>query len=135
MSFTDTRIEVDATKIGGPDANDIGAICRYKDEENFYFFVFGSDGYYSINKLVAGEESMVGSEELGFNDTAIQSGSSTNHLRVDCIGSTLAMYVNGTQLISATDTDLTEGNVGLIAGTWETAGADLNFDNFVVTKP
>ncbi len=28
QKFTDTRIEVDATKNGGPDDNDFGVICR-----------------------------------------------------------------------------------------------------------
>lgn len=31
----DVRIEVDAAKIGGPDDNDFGVICRYQDIDNF----------------------------------------------------------------------------------------------------
>jgi hypothetical protein len=36
---------------------------------------------------------------------------------------------------SVPDTSFTSGDVGLIAGTYEEAGTDVLFDNFVVTKP
>jgi len=135
MKFADTRIEVDASKVAGPDANDIGIICRYVDTENFYFLTISSDGYFSVSKIVAGEENLVGMEELQFDDTNIHTGNTSNHLRADCVGSKLSLYANGTLLVEVEDTDLAEGNVGLIAGTWDTSGTDILFDNFQVIKP
>ena len=52
-SFIDTRIEVDATKNGGPDDNDFGIICRYTAAESFYYAIISSDGYYSIMKMTS----------------------------------------------------------------------------------
>jgi hypothetical protein len=59
----------------------------------------------------------------------------TNHIRADCIQDKLSLYVNGVHLIDVIDGDLLEGNVGLIAGTWDTPGTDILFDNFLVIQP
>jgi hypothetical protein len=135
LQFTDMVIDVDAQKTAGPDENDFGVICRYKDEQNFYFFTIGSDGLYSISKILNGEESLIGMEKMQFNDTAIKLGGSPNHLTAECVGSNLTLSVNGTVLADVKDTDLTTGDVGLIAGTYDTSGVDVIFDNFVVTRP
>ena len=134
-SFTDTIIEVDGKKIAGPDENDYGVICRYTDDANFYFFTVGSDGYYAISKFVNGEESLVGMEEMQFNDSIIKGGDATNRIKVTCAGSGLTLEVNGTILADVVDSDLATGDVGLIAGSYDTAGVDILFDNIVVTKP
>ena len=39
LSFKDTVTTVDATKVGGPDDNDFGLLCRYQDIDNYYFFI------------------------------------------------------------------------------------------------
>jgi hypothetical protein len=133
-SFTDTHIEVDATKNGGPDDNDFGIICRYTDINSFYYGIVSSDGYYSIMKMTSDGGKPLGSESMLESDSVTQ-GAATNHIRFDCVGSTLTLYVNGTQIAQQTDADYTTGNVGLIAGTFNTAGADILFDNFFVYKP
>ena len=42
-NFADVRLEVDAGKLGGPDENRIGLICRYTGSD-YYFFIVSSDG-------------------------------------------------------------------------------------------
>jgi hypothetical protein len=132
--FTDVHIEVDATKTGGPDDNDFGIICRYTSVDQFYYGVVSSDGYYGIMKMTSNGGVTIGNDSMLESDKIIQ-GTATNHIRFDCIGSTLTLYVNGTQVDQQTDTELTTGNVGLIAGTFDTAGTDILFDNFFVYKP
>jgi hypothetical protein len=134
LNFTDTSVEVDATKIGGPDDNDFGIICRYTGVDNFYFLLATSDGFYAIGKYSNGTQSLIGSDSFLETDK-VTSGNTTNHLRADCVGSTLTLYINGTQVHSVTDTDHTSGDVGLMAGTFEESGTDILFDNFVVRKP
>ncbi len=134
QSFADTHIEVDATKKDGPDDNDFGVICRYKDVNSFYYGVVSSDGYYGILKMASGSGKTLGYESMQQNKNIVQ-GTGTNHIRFDCVGSTLTLSVNGFILDQQTDTDYTTGNVGLIAGTFSTKGADVLFDNFVVYKP
>ncbi len=134
LDFTDTVIEVDATKVGGPDDNDLGLICRYQDLDNFYFFVISSDGYYAIGKVVDGTQELLGVENMEYSDT-IKQGNATNHIRADCFGSHLVLHVNGQKLSDVTDNTYTSGDVGLMAGTFDEAGTDIHFDNFVVKKP
>jgi hypothetical protein len=133
-SFLDTRIEVDATKNGGPDDNDFGIICRYTDVNKFYYGIVSSDGYYSIMKMTSNNGIFLGRDSMHESDK-INQGAATNHLRLDCVGSTLTLYVNGFQIDQQTDTDYITGNVGLISGTLGTGGADILFDNFYVYKP
>jgi hypothetical protein len=66
---------------------------------------------------------------------SINSGNASNHIRAECVGSSLVLSVNGTEIFSETDTSLTSGDVGLIATTYEEPLVDVNFDNFVVKKP
>ena len=135
-NFTDVIIEVDGKKIGGPEANDYGIICRYKDEGNFYFFTVGSDGYYAVRKfLEGGEEAFVGMDEMQFNDSVLKGGDAVNRIKATCKGTSLTLEVNGTVLADVVDSDLASGDVGLIAGSYDEAGVDILFDNFVVTKP
>lgn len=134
LNFTDTVIEVEATKVGGPEDNDFGVICRYQNLDNFYFFIISSDGYYGIAKVVNGEQELIGMDNMEYSD-AINQGSESNLLRADCVGNQLALYVNGEKVVDANDLQYSSGDVGLIAGTFDDAGTEVDFDNFVVREP
>lgn len=133
-SFIDTRIEVDATKNGGPDDNDFGIICRYGDVNKFYYGIISSDGYYSIMKMTSDHGIILGSDSMLESDK-INQGAATNRIRLDCVGSSLTLYVNGFQVDQQTDSEYTTGNVGLISGALGKGGTDILFDNFYVLKP
>jgi hypothetical protein len=132
-SFKDVRMEVDVAKLSGPDENRIGLLCRFV-ENNYYFFMVSSDGYYTIGKYIGGNAIQLGQSEMQF-DESIHTGLAVNHLRADCNGSTLIFFVNGTPVAKAEDSDLSEGDVGLLAGTFAQPGVDVIFDNFVVLQP
>jgi hypothetical protein len=134
LFFTDVVIEVDATMVAGPDDNDYGVICRYQDENNFYFFEISSDGYYSIGKYKENQLQLIGMEKMQTSDV-IRQGQATNRIRATCNGSLLGLSVNGYELLEVEDVDFNAGDVGLIAGTFETPGTDILFDNFKVLKP
>ncbi len=134
QTFTDVRIEVDATKNAGPDDNDFGIICRYSAADRYYYGVISSDGYYAIVKKTPNGVQLLGKMNLAESDR-INKASASNHLRFDCVGSTLTLYVNGFQIDQQTDTDYTTGNMGLIAGTFSKVGTDILFDNLFVYKP
>jgi hypothetical protein len=55
--------------------------------------------------------SFIGSDSLQPSD-AINQGPAANHIRADCVGSTLGLHVNGQKLIEVEDSSLTQGNVG-----------------------
>jgi len=135
LNYSDVIVDVDATKIGGPDNNEFGLICRYTDAQNFYIFSISSDGFYGITKFIDGTQSGVGSDDMKFNDTAIHLGASTNHIRAACVGDNLTLEVNNQVLADFKDTDLTTGDIGLIASTFTDPGTDISFDNFVASRP
>jgi len=132
-SFKDVRVEVDVAKLSGPDENRIGLLCRFV-ENNYYFFMVSSDGYYTIGKYIGGNVIQLGQSEMQYNES-IHTGLAVNHLRADCRGDTLIFYVNGTPVAKAEDSDIAEGDVGLLAGTFAQPGVDVIFDNFVVLQP
>ena len=66
---------------------------------------------------------------------AIEAGSAINHLRAECVGETLTLYVNGQLVAQVRDLDFPVGDVGLFAGTYGAPGTDIRFDNFVVREP
>jgi len=132
----DVRVEVDATKIGGPDNNDMGVLCRYTKTDgafNFYYFMITSDGYIGIAKMKNSNSELISAKEM--TESSAIKKTSTNHIRADCIGNKLTLYVNDEQVASATDSDFTGGDIGVIAGTFDTPGTDIHFTHFIVTKP
>lgn len=131
--FSDVRLEVDVGKLAGPDENRIGLICRYTGN-SYYFFMVSSDGFYTISLFANGQAILLGQSEMQYNDS-IHKGVTVNHLRADCVGSTLTFYVNGLQIARVQDATLLNGDIGLMAGTFNQPGVDIIFDNFVVLQP
>jgi hypothetical protein len=132
-NFADVRMEVDAGKLGGPDENRIGLLCRFTGND-YYFFLMSSDGFYGIGIFTGGQGVLLGQSEMQASSN-IKKGLAVNHLRADCTGDTLTFYVNGFQLISVQDARLKSGDIGLLAGTFAQPSVDVIFDNFVALKP
>jgi len=132
-NFSDVRIEVDTGKMAGPDENRIGLVCRLTGKD-YYFFIFSSDGFYGMGLFKDGQAVLLGQSEMQYSES-INKGVAINHLRADCAGTTLTFFINGFQVAQVQDTILTAGDVGLLAGTFNEAGTDVLFDNFVVLQP
>jgi hypothetical protein len=134
QTFSDVSVEVDATKTSGPDNNGFGVVCRFQDNDNFYYFMVSSDGYQVIGMYQGGDKKYLSAEKMQPTD-ALTAGDATNHVRGDCVGSTLTLYANGQQLSSVTDTSFASGDIGLIVGTFDEPNVAVAFDNFVVYQP
>ncbi len=130
--FRDVRVEVDVTKLNGPDENRVGLICRYRNGD-YYFFIISNDGYYAIGKFIGGQTLLLGQNEMRPSEF-IQTGVA-NHLRADCVGNTLTFYVNYNQVASTQDSDFPSGDVGVLAGAFNEPGVDVLFEHFVVIQP
>jgi len=130
--FRDARIEADVAKLNGPDENRAGLMCRYQNG-NYYFFIISNDGFYAIGKFIGGNTILLGQSEM--QSSALIQPNAVNHLRADCIGSTLAFFVNFNQVAVAQDADFSSGDVGVLAGAFSQTGVDVSFDHFVVMQP
>ena len=132
--YKDTIIEVTAARIGGPDNNSFGVICRFQDEKNFYAAQISSDGYAGIFRMKDGIYKLLGQDAM-IPVPAILGGSAVNTIHLECIGRSLALAVNGAPVDAREDKSFENGDVGLIAGSFEEAGVVIVFDNFMVTLP
>ena len=132
--YANVVLSVDALKIGGPDNNYYGLICRYQDEKNYYGFLISSDGYYGITRIKEGQIVLLGHDRM-VNSDLIQKGTSSNSLQAACKGNQLTLLVNNQALLTVQDEQFLSGDVGVIAGTYNQPGTDILFDNFVAYQP
>jgi hypothetical protein len=119
------------SKLGGPDDNSFGVICRYHDAENFYAFLVSSDGYYGIIKVKDGNYALLSGKNMDFNSGIVR-GRGTNRVLGVCSEDELGLFVNGSLLTIVQDSDFTEGQIGLISGSNATSGTDILFDNLIL---
>lgn len=133
-NYENVHLESDVKKGDGPDDNDYGLICRYQNQDNFYAFVISSDGYAGIIKVKDGAYQVLSGESLQYSE-AIRRGQDQNRLQAICAGTALTFSVNGIELFTVTDSEFTSGDVGVIAGAYDTAGVEILFDNFAALKP
>jgi hypothetical protein len=124
-------ITVEATKIGGPDDNGFGVVFGYQDKLNFYRFEIASDGYYRFGKYVDDEwiEIIPWTES-----TLVRQGNARNRISVEMREGTFVFGVNGEPLDKAQDGSFTGGDIGLVAGSFDTPGVEIAFDNIRVVE-
>ena len=129
--FEDAVVSVDATPVGGPDDNAYGLVVRHVDDRNFYRFEVSGDGFFAVQ---APQENLGWEFLVDWTESsAIHKGRQTNHLQVECQGSTMIFYANDVELTRIQDDRYSKGDVGLIAGTFYTeAGTHILFDGFEV---
>jgi len=130
-TYGDVRVEVDVTRLAGPAENRVGLMCRYQNG-NYYFFIISTDGFYAIGKFTGGAAVLLGIDAMQPTDFITDN---VNHLRADCVGNTLTLYVNFNQLAVVQDADFATGGVGVLAGSFIEPGVDVLFQNFVVLQP
>ncbi len=130
--FTDFILEVETKLVAGTDDNWHQIVCRYLDD-NYYDFDISADGYYGILAWIQGSRHVLVEPTSSIH--ILQGRNATNRVRVECVGSTLSLSVNGHLLVEVTDARLHGGDICLgvssLAGTF----SEVAFDNIVVTAP
>lgn len=134
LAFSDVIIDVNARKVDGPDDNVYGVLCRYEDPDNFYFFLISSDGYAGIGVYESGERRLLSGDSMLPSDF-INLGEGLNALRIECVGDKLSLSVNGHLINEFHGASEVKGDVGLIAGTYDFSGVEIEFDDFIIAKP
>lgn len=134
LNFKDTLVYTRARKLGGPEDNLFGLLCRVQDESNYYALVIGSDGYYGIYRMLAGDQTLIGQQHMDFSEV-INRDEGVNEIQAVCQADQITLIVNGNKLLQVQDDTLAFGDVGLIVGNFSEPGVDLLFDDFIVVKP
>ncbi len=135
LQFPNVQIETDLFPAAGPLENRMGLVCRLADNQNYYFFVISADGYYAIGKTKDGQAQILTGGGKMQPHPAIRTGRQPNRLRADCVEQFLILRVNDELVASVEDTELSSGDVGILAGTFSQPGADIYFDNFTLFQP
>ncbi|MFZ3071114.1 MAG: hypothetical protein WA110_08350 [Anaerolineaceae bacterium] len=131
--FENIVITVDATKISGSDDNNFGLLCNYQDMQHFYMLLISSDGNYIIQKMSPDGLIRLSSDWFEPSE-AINKGVSTNHLKAECGGGSLALYANDDLVGQVDDADYTSGDIGFLVGTYGEGDVQVSFDDLVVTE-
>ena len=132
--YGDVSIETMVTLKNGSSDNDFGLICRFQDDRNFYMFLASSDGYAGIVKVKDGNYEVISGTSLEYT-AEVARGQASNLLRAECDGTRLKFFVNDVQVAAADDSAFPEGDIGLIAGTYDSPGVDILFDHFLALQP
>lgn len=123
----DLFVEVDATPVAGPENNEFGIVFRHVDTENFYTFLVGSDGFYSLRKLEQGQWE----EIIPWTETDLLEGGdeAVNRLGVFAQGENIALLINEQVVEQVRDGTFSGGALGLAAGAIDEGGVEVAFDN------
>jgi uncharacterized repeat protein (TIGR02543 family) len=133
LYFTDFVLEVETWLVGGTDDNWHVIGCRMNDYHNAYCFSVSADGYYMIDKEVNGSVIPLVSPSSSYH---INEGTgAVNLVRVECIGSSLSLYVNGHLLDTVYDSTFSGGDIFLGSNALAGSYTEVAFDNIVVTAP
>jgi S1-C subfamily serine protease len=130
-TYTDTVIDVDTRVIQSAGDGDFGILCRLQDKDNFYGMEISEDGYFTIWKRLNGEHY----DLVEWTPSSLIDTSRKAILTAICVGDELSLMLDGDLLAEVKDSDLSSGDVGLVAGTWDGAPIVVGFDNFVVREP
>jgi hypothetical protein len=133
---TDTRIEGDVTFVESGDGALYGGFaCRVSDTWGSYEAVIDNLGDFAIGKYSAPEdkfENLVG----WTGSKSIPPGlNQTSHVRLDCVGDTITLYVNGEKMSEVHDSSFPLGALQLEAASPGDNSGALIFDNVVATQP
>jgi pectate lyase len=101
-----------------------GLMARYVDTRTYYYVFLHSSGKASLRRWINGRITVL--DEAPFTVTA----GTSYRVRMEAIGSSLRLYVNGRLLAEAVDAAIPQGRYGLV-----TYRAAAEFDNFIATRP
>lgn len=155
--FSDFDLRVKTTAVAGPLDNGYGVIFRAQDSDNYFLFLISSDGYYQVRREVNDAEKTL--SEWIPSALVNQGLDAANEIRVVAQGDTFQFFINGEQvelcipndpealstytdscidgqmLPQLVDDSIAEGQLGVIALTFDEPGVEVDFDNVLVFGP
>lgn len=132
LNLADVVIDVDVRVLENAPDGSFAVSCRASGDDAYTFFL-GLDGFYSINATIGDEFLSI----VDWQQTRAlnQVPGAVNHLRVECIGTTLRFLVNGLEIARADDDRLATGDIGVSAWTFVYGNYEVAFDRVLVRTP
>jgi hypothetical protein len=129
----DVAIHVGAQQTAGPAKTEFGAVCRWRDQDNYTAFAISAQGQYRIWQKSHG--STLGLVDWTAAPSLAGPVAARRQLSATCVGTQLRLTVDGVELGKANDPNPAAGDVALFAGLRETGRMVVDFRNFVVRRP
>lgn len=129
VDAADVRMEAYFSNDAETDDNLQGFVCRFQDNDNFYYLGFGSDGYLRLGLQRNGEwENLINEFAEEWIDPTF------NFVEATCIGNQLSLYVNGALFAQVSDPNntFTTGDVGILVSSFEDPNVIISVDDFAV---
>ena len=108
LDLTNSRAEADLTLASGDTDAGVGLLLRYQDTNNFYLFEINGAGHFDSFKRVLGTWADSG----WASSSAINPMGQSNHVVFAASGNTLSAWINGTLVLTVTDSSLSHGSAG-----------------------
>jgi hypothetical protein len=125
VNHPNKHVAVDAQQVGGPASGFWGVVCRWQDIHNFYAATISGDGTAGILRVQNNFHHWLSRGEADINTEG------WNRVAATCDGNTIILFVNGEEVLQATDNVFTtSGRAGVMVGTRGAPGTDVHFDNF-----
>jgi hypothetical protein len=139
-NLSDGIYQVETTQLEGDLDAGYGMVYRLNTNDNqdsFYLFEISSDGYAFIarceNNCASRDETINLIDQGWFTTPLINQGlNATNVLRVKAEGGNMIFSINGSEVGRASDSELRNGDIGLMVETIGFPGIKVAFDNFTV---
>jgi len=138
QEYENVHMEVTVLNNGTDSSTAIGFMCdqQYPITDSRYYLAITPGGEYAIGKASLALDDVILSNngEWGKSDS-IAKDAASYRLGADCGNGKLALYVDGQQLASATDSTYTKGSVTLFIWSGKDIGSvNVSFDDFLMTK-
>jgi hypothetical protein len=130
--YADTSATVDVRLVGTFTDRYVNIGCRDSDAGGYHLSVIPASGTFRLLKDVQGQDTPT----RLIDDTpspAIKRNGEVNRLTLSCVGNTLTITINGTQVGQARDNSYTTGKTYIATG-GDNLTAEAHFRNLVVTQ-
>lgn len=138
QDYQNVHMEATVLNNGTDSTTAFGLMCNQQAgaDSSFYYFAITPAGQYAIAKAEAGQTDvfLTNNDEWATSD-AISKNASSYRVGADCGNGTLALYVDGQQIASISDSSYTSGGVAVF--TWsgeEATNTDVSFDDFLMME-
>lgn len=121
----DFDVELDIRSLIASEDVGYGLLYRYQNQDNYYLFAIGGDGYYTIAIVQDGELTPLRSWQQWPH---IRRGNASNRLRVRCQGTLCRFHINGEFTAQIEDSTFLAGSLGLWVQSFSDAAADVVFE-------
>lgn len=137
QTYQDVHMDVTVLNNGTDPTTAFGIMCNQQSADgNFYYLAMTPAGEYAIAKAAEGQSDLfLTNNDQWASSSQITNDASSYRIGVDCGRGMLALYVDGQQIASVSDSSYTSGGVGLFTWSGEEANTtNVSFDDFIMTE-